>query len=237
MEVSRKQNASAPCAACKLLRRRCSRDCVFAPYFPAEEPGKFAGVHKVFGASNVSKMLQVSQFGIDQIFICLINYTHAGPARPGPQELPEEHRGDAVSSMVYEANARMRDPVYGCVGAISYLQQQIDGLRQQLALTQAEMLHLRVRQATSDQATSPSYSGSQLSYTFVSHSKPSSYDMEVGAVEHATFRESMWSSTQIPELEMLLIFIYREMLCYTPDIGAMRAYDYFFSIWACSYFY
>ncbi|KAL1538423.1 LOB domain-containing protein 4 [Salvia divinorum] len=163
MEVSRKQNASSPCAACKLLRRRCSRDCVFAPYFPAEEPGKFAGVHKVFGASNVSKMLQ---------------------------ELPEEHRGDAVSSMVYEANARMRDPVYGCVGAISYLQQQIDGLRQQLALTQAEMLHLRVRQAAS-----PNYSGSQLSYAFVSHSKPSSFDMEVGAVEHATFRESMWSST------------------------------------------
>ncbi|XP_042020784.1 LOB domain-containing protein 4-like [Salvia splendens] len=168
MEVSRKQNASSPCAACKLLRRRCSRDCVFAPYFPAEEPGKFAGVHKVFGASNVSKMLQ---------------------------ELAEEHRGDAVSSMVYEANARMRDPVYGCVGAISYLQQQIDGLRQQLALTQAEMLYLRVQQATSDQATSPNYSGSQLSYTFMSHSKPSSYDMEAGAVEHSTFRESMWSST------------------------------------------
>ncbi|XP_057812160.1 LOB domain-containing protein 4-like [Salvia miltiorrhiza] len=158
MEVSRKQNASSPCAACKLLRRRCSQECIFAPYFPAEEPGKFAGVHKVFGASNVSKMLQ---------------------------ELPEEHRGDAVSSMVYEANARMRDPVYGCVGAISYLQQQIDALRQQLALTQAEMLHLRLR----NQATSPTNS-----YTLLSHSKPSNFDMDMG-VEHASFRESMWSST------------------------------------------
>lgn len=55
----RKQCAMSPCAACKLLRRRCTQDCVFAPYFPADEPHKFASVHKVFGASNVNKMLQV----------------------------------------------------------------------------------------------------------------------------------------------------------------------------------
>ncbi|KAI3455859.1 hypothetical protein Pfo_012522 [Paulownia fortunei] len=162
-EVGRKQGASSPCAACKLLRRRCSQDCVFAPYFPADEPLKFASVHKVFGASNVSKMLQ---------------------------ELPEHQRRDAVSSMVYEANARMRDPVYGCVGAISYLQQQIDALRRQLALAQAEVVHLRVRQAASSQATSPSNSGSPSSYT-LPHSKPS-FDMDK-VVQQASFRESMWS--------------------------------------------
>uniref|UniRef100_A0A7N0VEZ1 LOB domain-containing protein n=1 Tax=Kalanchoe fedtschenkoi TaxID=63787 RepID=A0A7N0VEZ1_KALFE len=108
---------ATPCAACKLLRRRCSKDeCAFAPYFPAEDPVKFATVHRVFGASNVNKMLQ---------------------------DLPAQHRGDAVSSLVYEANARVRDPVYGCVGAISALQQQIHVLQAQLALTQAEVLHLR----------------------------------------------------------------------------------------------
>ncbi|KAJ0798534.1 putative transcription factor LOB family [Helianthus annuus] len=37
-------------------------------------------------------------------------------------ELPESQRTDAVSSMVYEANARLRDPVYGCAGAICQLQ-------------------------------------------------------------------------------------------------------------------
>ncbi|KAK7837980.1 lob domain-containing protein 4 [Quercus suber] len=58
MKESRKQGAMSPCAACKLLRRRCAQDCVFAPYFPADEPQKFANVHKVFGASNVNKMLQ-----------------------------------------------------------------------------------------------------------------------------------------------------------------------------------
>ncbi|OAY80986.1 LOB domain-containing protein 4 [Ananas comosus] len=116
----RKAGAASPCAACKLLRRRCAQDCIFAPHFPAEEPQKFANVHKVFGASNVSKLLQ---------------------------EIPMQHRGDAVSSLVYEANARVRDPIYGCVGAISSLQQQIEALQAQLALAQAEMVHLRMRQS------------------------------------------------------------------------------------------
>ncbi|KAE8714840.1 LOB domain-containing protein 12 [Hibiscus syriacus] len=49
---------NSPCASCKLLRRRCAKDCIFAPYFPSDDPQKFAIVHKVFGASNISKMLQ-----------------------------------------------------------------------------------------------------------------------------------------------------------------------------------
>ncbi|GAA0167463.1 hypothetical protein LIER_22391 [Lithospermum erythrorhizon] len=108
-----------PCASCKLLRRRCAKDCIFAPYFPPDEPHKFAMVHKVFGASNVGKMLQ---------------------------ELPTHQRGDAVSSLVYEANARMRDPVYGCVGAISFLQNQVSQLQMQLAVAQAEILCIQMQQ-------------------------------------------------------------------------------------------
>ena len=53
-------NTITPCAACKLLRRRCAQECPFSPYFSPLEPHKFATVHKVFGASNVSKMLLVS---------------------------------------------------------------------------------------------------------------------------------------------------------------------------------
>ncbi|KAA0051088.1 hypothetical protein IC582_001787 [Cucumis melo] len=121
--------AAAPCAACKLLRRRCAHDCVFAPYFPADHPHKFSSVHKVFGASNVSKLLQ---------------------------ELPEQQRSDAVSSMVYEANARIRDPVYGCVGTISCLQQQVDALQQQLAITQAQLVQLKMGQFTTTSQSSSS---------------------------------------------------------------------------------
>ncbi|XP_059626934.1 LOB domain-containing protein 12-like [Cornus florida] len=111
--------ASSPCASCKLLRRRCAEDCIFAPYFPPEDPLSFAIVHKVFGASNVSKMLQ---------------------------ELPVHQRADAVSSLVYEANARVRDPVYGCVGAISCLQNQVSELQMQLAQAQAEILCIQMHQ-------------------------------------------------------------------------------------------
>ncbi|CAL5426923.1 unnamed protein product [Camellia sinensis] len=114
-----KMGGNSPCASCKLLRRRCAKDCIFAPYFPPDDPHKFAIVHKVFGASNVSKMLQ---------------------------ELPIHQRGDAVSSLVYEANARMRDPVYGCVGAISYLQNQVSQLQMQLAVAQTEILCIQMQQ-------------------------------------------------------------------------------------------
>ncbi|KAI3419500.1 LOB domain-containing protein [Psidium guajava] len=58
MGIHRGRGGHSPCASCKLLRRRCARDCIFAPYFPSDDPHKFAIVHKVFGASNVSKMLQ-----------------------------------------------------------------------------------------------------------------------------------------------------------------------------------
>lgn len=62
------------------------------------------------------------------------------------QELSEHRRSDAVSAMVYEAKARVRDPVYGCVGAISSLQNQVDVLQAQLALAQAEVVQLRMLQ-------------------------------------------------------------------------------------------
>lgn len=105
-------------------------------------------------------------------------------------------RGDAVSSMVYEANARVRDPVYGCVGAISSLQQQIDVLQAQLALAQAEVVHLRVRQTASMSnhglsPASPSNSGSPSSKLIGSQAKPI-FDMDM-AVDHTSFAESMWS--------------------------------------------
>lgn len=45
--------------------------------------------------------------------------------------------------MVYEANARIRDPVYGCAGAICQLQKQISELQAEFAKAQAEILNLK----------------------------------------------------------------------------------------------
>lgn len=63
------------------------------------------------------------------------------------QEIPESQRADAVSSMVYEASARIRDPVYGCAGTICHLQKQINELQEQLAKTQAEIINKQFEQA------------------------------------------------------------------------------------------
>ncbi|KAK8997607.1 hypothetical protein V6N11_012158 [Hibiscus sabdariffa] len=50
--------SGSPCGACKFLRRKCVKGCVFAPYFCHEQAAThFAAIHKVFGASNVSKLL------------------------------------------------------------------------------------------------------------------------------------------------------------------------------------
>lgn len=64
-----------------------------------------------------------------------------------PQDLPELQRADAVSSMVYEAGARIRDPIYGCAGAICQLQKQVSELQAQLAKSQAELLNAQTQQA------------------------------------------------------------------------------------------
>ncbi|KAJ1684807.1 hypothetical protein LUZ63_016197 [Rhynchospora breviuscula] len=106
-------NSGSPCAACKFLRRKCLPGCIFAPYFPPEEPQKFANVHKIFGASNVTKLLN---------------------------ELLPHQREDAVNSLAYEAEARVKDPVYGCVGAISVLQRQVQRLQKELDQANAELL-------------------------------------------------------------------------------------------------
>ncbi|KAI5665489.1 hypothetical protein M9H77_15342 [Catharanthus roseus] len=105
--------SNSPCAACKFLRRKCLPGCIFAPYFPPEEPTKFANVHKIFGASNVSKLLN---------------------------EIQPHQREDAVNSLAYEAEARLKDPVYGCVGAISILQRQVLRLQKELDAINADLM-------------------------------------------------------------------------------------------------
>lgn len=100
------------CAACKYLRRRCAHDCVLAPYFPASHPHRYASVHRVFGASNVARLLQ---------------------------SLPVDERAQAAETMAMEAQWRVEDPVYGCTGVISRLQEEILTTQCELARTQAQL--------------------------------------------------------------------------------------------------
>ena len=63
------------------------------------------------------------------------------------QEVPESQRSDAANSLVYEANVRLQDPVYGCMGAISALQQQFQSLQAELNAVRAEILKYKCREA------------------------------------------------------------------------------------------
>jgi len=69
------------------------------------------------------------------------------------QEVHESQRADTANSLVYEANLRLRDPVYGCMGAILTLQQQVQALEAELATVRAEIVRHRYRPAAA--AASP----------------------------------------------------------------------------------
>ncbi|KAG9452083.1 hypothetical protein H6P81_004987 [Aristolochia fimbriata] len=117
---------AGPCGACKFLRRKCISGCIFSPYFGSDQgAARFAAVHKVFGASNVSKLLL---------------------------HIPANRRQDAVVTISYEAQARLSDPVYGCVSTIVGLQQQVASLQAELSLVQAQLMKTRLVGANALQA-------------------------------------------------------------------------------------
>ncbi|KAJ1298777.1 hypothetical protein BS78_01G480000 [Paspalum vaginatum] len=120
----------SPCGACKFLRRKCAAECVFAPHFCAEDgAAQFAAIHKVFGASNAAKLLQ--------------------QVAPGD-------RSEAAATVTYEAQARLRDPIYGCVAHIFALQQQVATLQLQVLQAKAQVAQQAMAAAGGPQASAGS---------------------------------------------------------------------------------
>ncbi|XP_076926809.1 LOB domain-containing protein CRL1-like [Bidens hawaiensis] len=138
--------SGSPCGACKFLRRKCVRGCVFAPYFCHEQgPAHFAAIHRVFGASNVSKLLA---------------------------HLPVSGRYEAAITIAYEAQARLQDPIYGCVSHIFALQQQVVSLQSQLASLKAQAAQSVLNGSSSTYPPPP-----QDMHTWFQHLENSSINM------------------------------------------------------------
>ncbi|CAK7339405.1 unnamed protein product [Dovyalis caffra] len=135
-------SSNSPCAACKSLRRKCTQECILAPYFPPDQPQKFASVHKVFGQSNVAKLLS---------------------------ELNAAQREDAVNSLAFEAEERLRDPVYGCVGLISILQDRVKKLQNDLYTAKKELANYVGPQAMLPMVMQPQHMGNPSSSTVMQH--------------------------------------------------------------------
>ncbi|KAE8655227.1 LOB domain-containing protein 22 [Hibiscus syriacus] len=109
-----KGGATSACAACKYQRRKCIPECLLAPYFPADQTKIFQNAHKLFGVSNIVKILK----SLD----------------------PSQH-AEAMRSIKYQSNVRDRFPVYGCLGVIRQLYYQIQLVEEEFhaVLTQLEM--------------------------------------------------------------------------------------------------
>ncbi|XVE77899.1 hypothetical protein DITRI_Ditri13aG0100900 [Diplodiscus trichospermus] len=148
----------SPCGACKFLRRKCASDCIFAPYFCSEQgPARFAAIHKVFGASNVSKLLL---------------------------HIPAHDRCEAVVTIAYEAQARIRDPVYGCVAHIFALQQQVACLQAQLMQVKAQLAQNAMNSHNIESQWQGSLSGVPSIPTYPSYMNPISPQSSLESLEH-----------------------------------------------------
>ncbi|KAL5544274.1 hypothetical protein UlMin_008058 [Ulmus minor] len=109
-----KGGTSQACAACKYQRRRCTQECPLAPYFPPDQPKLFHNAHKLFGVSNIVKILK---------------------------NVSPEQKGVAMWSIIYQSNEREKNPVYGCLGRIHQLKYLIWQAEEELqaVLAQLEM--------------------------------------------------------------------------------------------------
>ncbi|XP_010507371.2 PREDICTED: LOB domain-containing protein 28-like [Camelina sativa] len=111
-QMDKGNTITPPCAACKYLRRKCTKDCVFAPYFPTNKQESYEMVHKVFGASHVASLIN---------------------------EIPPSHRDFAMSTLAWEAQLRHIDPIHGVNSILDPLQYQLKDLQNQIAIAKNEL--------------------------------------------------------------------------------------------------
>ncbi|CAJ1950945.1 unnamed protein product [Sphenostylis stenocarpa] len=114
------------CAACRYQRRKCAPDCILAPYFPHDRQRQFYNAHKLFGVSNITKIIKV---------------------------LSPHDKDQAMRTIIYQSDMRATDPVGGCYRYILDLQAQIEYCRaelelvlQQLAMFRAQAQHQNQQQ-------------------------------------------------------------------------------------------
>ncbi|OMP09324.1 hypothetical protein COLO4_05600 [Corchorus olitorius] len=190
----------SPCGACKFLRRKCASDCIFAPYFCSEQgPARFAAIHKVFGASNVSKLLL---------------------------HIPAHDRCEAVVTIAYEAQARIRDPVYGCVAHIFALQQQVAYLQTQLMQAKAQLAQNAMNSHNIDNQWQGNLSGGVPSIpSYPSYMNPISPQSSLESVEFNSSSDSM-NMPDIQSREDQFSFQQgypHKKKPYNPDLGELQA--------------
>ncbi|XP_022715160.1 LOB domain-containing protein 22 [Durio zibethinus] len=137
MSISRSgsNGTTQACAACKYQRRKCTPDCILAPYFPHDRQRQFQNAHKLFGVSNINKIIK---------------------------NLNPPEKDIAMRTIVFQSDARASDPVGGCYRIIQELQRQIeysqaelDLVFHQLAICRAQAVQQHQQQTSHLQMQEP----------------------------------------------------------------------------------
>jgi len=119
--ISTTRNGSSTtqaCAACKYQRRKCAPDCILAPYFPHDRQRQFLNAHKLFGVSNITKIIKV---------------------------VSPHDKDQAMRTIIYQSDMRATDPVGGCYRYILDLQAQIEYCRAELELVLQQLAVFRAQ--------------------------------------------------------------------------------------------
>lgn len=127
--------ASQACAACKYQRRKCTKECLLAPYFPHYRPKQFQSAHRLFGVGNILRTLK---------------------------SLAPNQKRDGMRSIVYHAEIRDKYPVHGCLGIIFGLRFQTQQIQQELDEVKALLAVCRQQQHHQIAAGPPHPPSSQL---------------------------------------------------------------------------
>lgn len=123
--ISRTGNSTTQaCAACKYQRRKCAPDCILAPYFPHNRQRQFLNAHKLFGVSNISKIIK---------------------------NLNPPEKDEAMRTIIFQSDVRANDPVGGCYRMIRELQRQIEYTRAELDFVLHQLAIYRAQAAAQQQ--------------------------------------------------------------------------------------
>ncbi|KAH6799026.1 LOB domain-containing protein 27 [Perilla frutescens var. frutescens] len=115
------------CAACKFQRRRCTPQCLLAPFFPADQHQVFQNVHRLFGVKHIQKLLK---------------------------DLHPDQRSMAMKSVKFHAAMRERYPICGCLVEVQNIAYQIQVAEVELHAVLQQLVYHR-QQQQQQQDTSP----------------------------------------------------------------------------------
>ncbi|XP_058750237.1 LOB domain-containing protein 22-like [Vicia villosa] len=121
---TKNNNTTQACAACKYQRRKCAPDCILAPYFPHDRHRQFINAHKLFGVSNINKIIKY---------------------------LDPPSKDQAMRTIIFQSDMRANDPVGGCYRYIQDLQAQIEYHKNELDLVHQQLAILRAQQSQQQQ--------------------------------------------------------------------------------------